>query len=82
MKIDTKTTDGCTGIPDKVFGVDVSDCCKAHDTTQPCGSRSFFYCLQTKLQGLAFGGVLALLIALGGALGCWIKYPKFMWKKL
>lgn len=67
--------DWCTGFPEKWVGVDISECCKNHDET--LSSHSFYSCLKGKI-----GWYHAWYIALGGAIGAWIKYPLAMKKKL
>ena len=80
--MDTNVTDGCTGIPDVVFGVDISICCEEHDTVKPCKANAFYRCLKYKLRRLWLSGSLALAIAVGGTVGCWVKYPREMWGRL
>ena len=81
MEIDTTVTDGCTGIPNTIFGVDITDCCVEHDTVKPCCMSAFYRCLKWKLRRLTLSTSLAALITTGGTIGCWWKYPKFMWNK-
>lgn len=62
----------CTFFWDKWFGVDISECCKNHDSN--CATGLFFNCLRDK-----FGGKFhATYIGFGGSVGCWIKYTKYM----
>lgn len=67
--------DYCTWFPEKWRGVDISECCKGHD--ESCGSHGFYKCLKGKI-----GSFHASYIALGGGLGCWVKYTKKMIKRL
>lgn len=54
--------------------VDISDCCKLHD--EKCSTGSFARCLREKKA------VGSLLITLGGAIGCWVQYPRRMFKRV
>ena len=71
--------DWCTAFPEKWITwkgkvVDISECCKQHDSN--CGTHSFAKCLRSKKV------VGALVITLGGAIGCWVKYTKTMIKRI
>ena len=61
--------DYCTMFPENWKGVYIGDCCKVHDET--CSTVKFFLCLKGKV-----GLFSALLISIGGALGCMVKYQK------
>ena len=65
----------CSGIPDIIKGVFIGDCCKIHDTT--CSTSKFYKCVNSRL-----GKSLGILIASGGAVGCWFKYSKRMVKRV
>lgn len=67
--------DYCTGWFEVYLGEDISDCCKGHDET--LSTRKFYECLKSKL-----GWYHAWYIALGGAIGAWVKYPFTMVKKV
>lgn len=67
--------DYCTWFPETIFGVYIGDCCKIHD--EECSTRQFFNCLKERI-----GTLHALWITLGGAIGCWVKYPKIMKDRL
>lgn len=67
--------DYCSYFPEHWFGTYIGDCCKEHDSN--CGSHSFYRCLRKKI---GFFG--ALLIAIGGGIGCWAKYTSKMYKRL
>ena len=82
MGIDTSVTDGCSKIPDVIFGINIRSCCVDHDTVKACCVSTFYRCLKWKLRRLRFSVALSFLIATGGELGCWWQYPKFMWRKL
>ena len=77
-----KKVDHCTMFPEKwvawsKYGwkvVDISDCCKLHDVA--CSTSKFAKCLRNKMA------VGAWLITLGGAIGCWVKYPLTMLRRL
>lgn len=72
--------DGCTGFFDtwytwKMEKINLGKICsEVHDTT--CSSTQFF-------KGMWKNRVIGTsVIALAGALGCWVKFPKYMWKRL
>ena len=67
--------DYCTWFKESWRGVDISECCKGHDTD--CGSHGFYNCLKGKI-----GKFHASYIALGGGLGCWAKYTSKMFRRL
>ncbi len=58
-----------------MWGIDISDCCYKHDET--LSTRRFYKCLSSKIDMFSAG-----FIALGGAIGAWIKYPETMWRRL
>lgn len=58
----------------KIKIMPISDCCKEHD--ENCGTHSFLKCLKKKKV------VGYYLIAVGGAIGCWAKYPSKMFKRI
>ena len=70
MKIDY-----CTMFPESWRGIDISECCKTHDET--LSTSKFYSCLRSKLSI-----VESLAITAGGAIGCWVKYPRQMWSRL
>jgi hypothetical protein len=74
--------DYCTCFPDVYLGVKISDCCKKHDDT--CSTKIFFNCLYQKFkeQNIKLAWFHASYISFGGAVGCWIKYPIKMIKKI
>ena len=53
----------------------IGDCCKIHDET--CSTSKFYKCLKGKV-----GSFHASYITLGGALGCLIKYPIKMIRRI
>jgi len=53
---------------------DISDCCKKHD--ESCSTHVFILCLWKRKA------VGAYLIMLGGLLGCLVKYPRKIIKKM
>jgi len=57
------------------FGTYIGDCCKEHD--EECSTSKFFRCLKRKIDWIG-----TIMITLGGALGCLLKYPKKMIKRL
>ena len=67
--------DYCTMFPETWRGVDISECCKLHD--EECSTSKFFKCLKEKI-----GKFHSSYIALGGAVGCWFKYTKKMFKRM
>lgn len=67
--------DYCTLFPETWRGVDISMCCKLHDNTY--STSKFYNCLSTKINRLP-----AVLITVGGAIGCWVKCPITMLKRL
>jgi len=67
--------DYCTMFPEKWLGVDISPCCKLHD--EECSTGKFFRCLRDKI-----GSFHAAYIAVGGGIGCWIKYTRKMVKRI
>jgi len=67
--------DYCTWFPETWKGIDISECCKKHDET--CSTGKFFRCLKEKI-----GKFHASYISLGGAIGCWLQYPKRMIKRI
>lgn len=67
--------DYCTWFPEKWKGIDISECCKEHDSN--CGSHGFYRCLRKKI-----GKVPSFLIAIGGGIGCWIKYTSKMARRI
>ena len=67
--------DYCTWFPESWRGVDISGCCKIHDDN--CGTHSFYKCLRAKI-----GRVPSAIIAVGGGLGCWVKYTRRMFRRL
>lgn len=73
MKKDKK--DYCSFFPEKIYGINISDCCKLHD--EECSTSQFFKCLRKKLDFFT-----ALLITTGGSIGCWVKYTPKMFKRL
>lgn len=75
--------DWCTWFPEyvhvfigflKTKKVYIGDCCKLHDYT--CSTKRFYVCLVRKV-----GRTWANIITTGGALGCWVKQTKYMFKK-
>jgi len=67
--------DWCTGFPETFKDIYIGDCCKKHDKT--CSTRDFYVCLKNKI-----GKFHATWIAMGGSIGCWIKYTKLMIDKM
>ena len=67
--------DYCTWFPEKWREVDISGCCKVHDDT--CSTSKFYKCLKSKINR-----VPAVAIAIGGGLGCWVKYTSKMFKRV
>lgn len=67
--------DYCTAFPESWLGKDISECCKKHDAT--CSTRKFYRCLKSKL-----GWFHSSYIALGGSLGCWVKYTRKMLRRV
>lgn len=67
--------DYCTWFPEYWRGVYIGDCCKGHDGN--CGTHSFYECLSKKIDKVS-----AMLIAAGGALGCWVKQFNKMRKRI
>lgn len=67
--------DHCSLFPEHWFGTYIGDCCSIHD--KKCSTHRFYKCLRNKI-----GIVGASVIALGGALGCWIKYTSKMTKRV
>ena len=73
--------DYCTWFPEKwikvtwlklkIEIVDISPCCKGHDTT--CSTREFFLCLKGKINE-----IFAAPIGFVASIGCWLKEPKKM----
>ncbi|QDF29002.1 hypothetical protein [Halarcobacter anaerophilus] len=53
----------------------IGDCCKGHDKS--CSTSKFFKCLKSKL-----GWFHASYITAGGAIGCWVKYTKKIFKRI
>lgn len=66
--------DYCTWFPETWLGKDISDCCKIHD--EHCSTNKFYRCLKTKI------GYHAIYITIGGAIGCMVKYPLIMIKRI
>lgn len=71
MKPFEREKDYCTFFPEAWRGVDIKECCYAHDAT--CSTRQFYLCLESKV-----GKFWATLIAFGGSVGCWVKHSKKM----
>jgi len=78
-----KKKDYCTWFPEKWVKwksllkwevVDISDCCKKHDNT--CSTSQFAKCLRSKKI------VGSSIITLGGMVGCIVKFPKRMIKRV
>ncbi len=67
--------DYCTWFPESWRGIYIGDCCKGHDDT--CSTHAFYKCLRKKIGLLG-----SLLIALGGSVGCWVKYTSRMWRRV
>jgi hypothetical protein len=61
--------------PEKWRGIEIWPCCKLHD--EGCSTTKFFRCLRAKITLIE-----ALFIAGGGMIGCAVKYPSKMTKKL
>jgi len=67
--------DWCTWFPDTWRNTYIGDCCKLHD--YDCSTHKFYQCLKNKI-----GKFHASYITLGGALGCWIKYARKMFRRV
>jgi hypothetical protein len=67
---DASKKDWCTAFPDTYFGKYIGDCCKEHDET--CSTKKFYKCLSKKVNKIS-----AIMITIGGALGCIFKYKKY-----
>ena len=61
--MEEENMDWCTGIPEVVWGQDISECCKGHDET--CEAKSFYKCLSSKIDVVTSG-----IITIGGTIGC------------
>ena len=61
--------------PLRIEKVDISGCCKIHDNT--CSTTKFYKCLRTRIDK-----VPSVFIAIGGGLGCWVKYTTRMFRKV
>lgn len=78
--------DYCTLLPEHIKGIYIGDCCKKHD--QNCGKRGGFnyplyqYEFYKDLVGEGVSLHIALLIAFGGAIGCLVKSPWLIYKKI
>jgi hypothetical protein len=68
-----KNKDYCSLIPDKVWGVEIGQCCWLHD--EHLSFKEFYKCLSGRIDIFT-----SFLIALGGTIGAWFKYPSLMWK--
>lgn len=68
--------DYCTMFPEYVFKIYIGNACRGHDDT--CSTTRFYKNLVEDLKPLTFNHELSALIAVGGAIGCWVKYFKFM----
>ncbi len=71
--------DHCSSFPEKWLSwnkgiISIADCCKLHDSE--CSTSNFARCLRDKKI------VGAMLITVGGAIGCWVKYPMQMIRRL
>ena len=75
--------DYCSAFPEKVNGIDISECCKQHDDDCTEGSgksfkqtyADFYKCLKDRVgRGWAFA------ITFGGTLGCAVRYPVLAYK--
>lgn len=71
--------DRCTAFPERWPAwvspwrwrvIEIAPCCKLHD--ERCSTGKFYRCLRNRRV------VGAWLITVGGAIGCWAKYPKKM----
>ena len=67
--------DYCTMFPEYWRGIYIGDCCKLHDST--LSTSSFYKCLRGKVDIIS-----ASIITLGGSVGCWIKCPIQMLKRI
>lgn len=72
----------CTGFPEVWLGVRITDCCIVHDNT--CSTHKFYSCLNQKFKdaGIRLPWFHAGYITFGGMMGCLVKYPSKMIKKL
>ena len=52
----------------------IGDCCKKHD--EDCSTHAFAYCLWKRRA------VGSYLIVLGGGIGCLVKYPRKIVKRI
>ncbi len=76
----TEKKDHCTWFPERWLSwngvkiIDISDCCEIHD--EDCSTSKFAKCLRSKKI------VGALIITVGGAIGCWAKYTSKMIRRV
>lgn len=83
-----KKTDYCTMFPEVWLGVDIRECCYIHDEVKVCSTKQFYKCLKEKFKKSDKRLVSKLYwfhasyIALGGGIGCWLKYTSKMIKRV
>ena len=77
--------DYCSGVPDTLFGIDMSGACKVHDNL--CGQAGPYCFLKTimpfykALRERNVNVVVAIVITFGGSFFCLLKWPWLLYRK-